>query len=63
MHPATALQPRMQVETVRLFDSVFATRPAAEWEGRLRAEGVWFQPVVQLDEVLREPQVTVGNGR
>ena len=44
------------VGTIALFDSIFASQPAAHWEGRLKAEGVWHQRVPQLDEVLVDPQ-------
>lgn len=45
-----------QRRTIAKFEAAFATRPSAYWEAALSKEGVWYQKVAALDEVLDEPQ-------
>jgi crotonobetainyl-CoA:carnitine CoA-transferase CaiB-like acyl-CoA transferase len=52
----SATQGLNNTQIIALFDGIFASRPLRYWEERLRTEGVWFQRVTPLDEVLCEPQ-------
>lgn len=45
-----------QRRTIARFDAAFATAPSKVWEVALAEEGVWFQRVAAIDEVLTEPQ-------
>ena len=41
---------------IALLDSLFATRPLAEWAQRFDAEDVWWAPVQSPEEVIADPQ-------
>ena len=43
-------------EIIAELDAAFVTRPLAEWAERFDREGVWWQPVQSLDEVVQDPQ-------
>ncbi|MEO6029074.1 MAG: CoA transferase [Candidatus Binatia bacterium] len=43
-------------EIIAELDAAFATRPLAAWAERFDREGVWWQPVQSLDEVVQDPQ-------
>jgi len=45
-----------RVALIALLDSVFATRPLAEWGARFDAEDVWWAPVQSPAEVIADPQ-------
>jgi CoA:oxalate CoA-transferase len=46
---------------VERFDRVFATKPRSEWITILRAKGLMFGPVQQIEDVLTDPQA-LSNG-
>ena len=43
-------------EIIAELDAAFATLPLAVWAERFDREGVWWQPVQSLDEVVGDPQ-------
>jgi crotonobetainyl-CoA:carnitine CoA-transferase CaiB-like acyl-CoA transferase len=45
-----------RVALIALLDSLFATRPLAEWAARFDAEDVWWAPAQSPAEVIADPQ-------
>eukprot|EP01061_Rhynchopus_euleeides_P021575 TRINITY_DN35179_c0_g1_i1.p1 TRINITY_DN35179_c0_g1~~TRINITY_DN35179_c0_g1_i1.p1 ORF type:complete len:394 (+),score=147.52 TRINITY_DN35179_c0_g1_i1:62-1183(+) len=43
-------------EQIQRFDAAFIQHDSAHWEQRLKANNVWYQRAMQLDEVLRSQQ-------
>ena len=50
------LAPAHRQELFALLDTIFPTKPTAEWVNRLRAEGQRFAPVRTHAEVAEDPQ-------
>jgi crotonobetainyl-CoA:carnitine CoA-transferase CaiB-like acyl-CoA transferase len=53
---------KSSAELTALLDATFATRDLADWAGRFDAEDLWWAPVQNQDEVVRDPQVRAMNG-
>jgi crotonobetainyl-CoA:carnitine CoA-transferase CaiB-like acyl-CoA transferase len=48
-------------ELVAALDEVFATRPFEEWEARFRQHGVWYAPVLSIEEAVASEQAAQAN--
>jgi crotonobetainyl-CoA:carnitine CoA-transferase CaiB-like acyl-CoA transferase len=49
-------------DCVRILDSVFATKPFAEWCTRFDRENMWWAAVQSLDEAVNDPQLRANGG-
>ncbi|MCU1486647.1 MAG: coA-transferase family protein [Actinomycetia bacterium] len=58
----TPSQRAHQADLRALLEEAFTTRTLAEWTEALEAHGVWWEPVLNLDEVLVDPQVRASGG-
>jgi crotonobetainyl-CoA:carnitine CoA-transferase CaiB-like acyl-CoA transferase len=70
-HPELANDPRFAnmrarrencAELVALLDSIFATKPLAEWGTILDAANMWWAPVQTTTEVVADPQARAAGG-
>jgi crotonobetainyl-CoA:carnitine CoA-transferase CaiB-like acyl-CoA transferase len=54
-------KPIKSAELVKIFDAVFATRPSAEWMGKLTSAGLIFAPIQKITDIKSDPQAIANN--
>jgi crotonobetainyl-CoA:carnitine CoA-transferase CaiB-like acyl-CoA transferase len=53
---------RNRRELISILDDAFASRSLAEWQSVLDETGVWWEPVLTSEEVLRDEQLILNDG-